>query len=138
MPARAPRNVSKPRTSEVDGDPTQKRPRRARGEVDVLYAAGRLTAQPRGEEELCFSPVRAGQVLDADEGFDVPVAIAPGPVEERVAARGLRAELVGPPVGDVTHLEARRESSGQPRGEVRPRRPPGGEGNGEAGVDELG
>ena len=82
-----------------------------------------LAGKSRHEEELALPVLRVEEVLDTEKRFEGLVAVAGGPVEERVPARGLGAGGVGGPIAEVPHLQARGEPPRQPRGQIPPRGP---------------
>src|SRR5207244_8392135 len=107
----------------MKGEPPEERPWGAGREVDVGDPFCGLAGKSRHEEELALPVLRVEEVLDTEKRFEVLVAVAGGPVEERVPARGLGAGGVGGPIAEVPHLQARGEPPRQPRGQIPPRGP---------------
>src|SRR2546430_3376303 len=103
------------RGSKVDGEPPEEGPWGAGREVDVGDPRCGLARKPRYEEELTLPVLRVEEVLDTEKRLEVLVAVAGGPVEERVPAGGLRASRIGGAVPAGGRLHGPREPPPPPR-----------------------
>ena len=76
----------------------------------VRHTCGELGGQSGSQEELCFAPLNIREILDGEEGLEVPVPIPGRRVEQGVASRGLLPFRVGETVPEIARLQARGQS----------------------------